>query len=68
MSEKFRIPGLLEMHIEAKIFLKINIKFKKISFDFIIEIESLKFKLKNSTNYEFESPKRVLPHCEMSTT
>ena len=45
MSEKFRFPGLLEMHIEAKIFLKINIKFKKISFDFIIEIESLKFKL-----------------------
>ena len=64
MSEKFRIPGLLEMHNEAKIFLKINIKFLTFSFD-IIEPESLNFK---SINCKFESPKRVQPHCEMSTT
>ena len=39
MSEKFRIPGLLEMHNEAKIFLKISIKFLNFSCDFFIQIE-----------------------------
>ena len=42
MSEKFRIPGLLELHtMRQRYFLKINMKFLTFPFDFIIEIESL---------------------------
>ena len=67
MSEKFRIPGLFEMHNEAKIFLNISIKF--LIFFHVIEFANMNMfaililQVVNSTLENIS----IQPHCEMST-